>query len=146
MHASNSIFIGAGEIWEFTNKVGLLVNYFNDVHTYESWADYAFKRACYKGYNGAHDDYIDEFERSVSKLFKLDSDRHYFDNAVDDLCEIAANFIETYGLEYWVYNAEDDDTQVVAEVSVERFVPYHYLVLFDSFNQNDLPDGYQVYP
>jgi hypothetical protein len=45
-----------------------------------------------------------------------------------------------------VHNAEDDDTQSVAEVSVERFVPYHYLVLFDNFNPNDLPDGYQVYP
>ena len=94
----------------------------------------------------SRDDYIDEFAESVRKLFKLDSDRHYFDNAVNDLCEIAANFIETYGLEYWAHNAEDDDTQLVAEVSVEWFVPYHYLVLFDNFNQNDLPDGYQVYP
>ena len=146
MNTRANLLIGAYEVWEFTNKLNLLVAYFADAGTYHTWADYIFRRACYKEFNDNRGySHVLTFEDHIKKRFKSDSDREFFNEATDALCEIASGFIESYGLSYWVHNEEDDDSQIVASVSVNRFVPYHYLVLSDDFSQDDLSEGYQVY-
>ena len=146
MKARANLLIGAHDVWEFTNKLNLLVAYFADAGTYSTWADYIFRRACYKDFNDNRGYVpVGHFEDRIRKSFKSNSDEDFFNEAIDALCEIASGFIETYGLSYWIHNEDDDDSQIVASVSVDRFVPHHYLVLSDDFSQDDLSEGYQVY-
>ena len=146
MDTRSNLLIGAHEVWGFTNKLNLLVAYFAGVGTYHAWADYIFRRACYKDFNDNRGySYVLTFEEDIRKRFNSDSDKEFFNEATNTLCEIASGFIEMYGLSYWIHNEEDDDSQIVASVSVNRFVPYHYLVLSDDFRQDDLSEGYQVY-
>ena len=150
MDTKADLLIGAYEVWEFTNKLNLLVAYFAGAGTYagtyHAWADYIFRRACYKDFNDNREYVpVGNFEKRIRKSFKSDSDEEFFNEATDALCEIASGFIESYGLSYWVHNEEDDDSRVVASVSVSRFVPGQYLVLSDDFSQDDLAEGYQVY-
>ena len=115
MDTKADLLIGAYEVWEFTNKLNLLVAYFAGAGTYagtyHAWADYIFRRACYKDFN-ANGGYVpvDDFENRIRKSFKSDSDEEFFNEATDALCEIASGFIESYGLSYWIHNEEDDRT------------------------------------
>lgn len=143
----STVFLGAGEIWSFSNEIRLLIEYFRGVAPPAEWANYIFNRACcqefqlYEAFNSGV-----EFEGKLLTRFMVASDEQFFDTTSDSLCNKAVKLIEEYRLDYWIYNYDDGDKQHVADVTVDRFNPYYYLVLRDNFTPDRLYDGWDILP